>query len=381
MNSQDFRALHEAYLDVYNQEEYLGEGIGSAIRGLFGKKKEAETPQPPQSRGAQLRQRYNVGPEKSDTSAKMKILNRAKENVGRAQTQVNRGNASQSYADKAKKSHDSYLRAGYSKYGADDARGSGNKARKRAAALNREEFEFWVNSLVEEGYNLSEYTWDDMYDIYLDEKVLGAGPGQREAAAAERRSGIKPLSVKKGKQYADFTMSKLAYVKRKRDEIDEGMTIQDYKKNKSALKQKEKRAADKLSPTRRAGIHNPEKKPERDARRDAAYGETGHGGPLRPNKVRKAKALGELGEGFDLYDIILSHLLDEGYAETSEAAERILMNMSKDWIGSIMKEEDSKKPKMMYSKNPKYARPQKDDANAKSGGSKVRTHDKDWDED
>ena len=40
-------------------------------------------------------------------------------------------------------------------------------------------------------------------------------------------------------------------------------------------------------------------------------------------------------EQLDLYDIILSHLLDEGYAETPEAAERIMVNMSEDWRQSI----------------------------------------------
>jgi len=48
--------------------------------------------------------------------------------------------------------------------------------------------------------------------------------------------------------------------------------------------------------SRRSGIHTPAGKPNRDAARDAAGGETGHGGPLRPNKVRKARAMGELGE-------------------------------------------------------------------------------------
>ena len=41
-------------------------------------------------------------------------------------------------------------------------------------------------------------------------------------------------------------------------------------------------------------------------------------------------------EQVDLYDIILSHLLDEGYAETQEAAEAIMVNMSEEWIGSII---------------------------------------------
>jgi hypothetical protein len=38
----------------------------------------------------------------------------------------------------------------------------------------------------------------------------------------------------------------------------------------------------------------------------------------------------------DIYDIILSHLLDEGYAETPEAAEAIMVNMSEEWMGSII---------------------------------------------
>jgi hypothetical protein len=40
-------------------------------------------------------------------------------------------------------------------------------------SLANEEFEYWVNSLIEEGYDLSEYTWDDMYEIYLDEASRG----------------------------------------------------------------------------------------------------------------------------------------------------------------------------------------------------------------
>lgn len=143
----------------YNEEFELDEGIGSAIRGLFSKKKEEEAPKP-QSRGDQLRARYNVGPEKSDTSAKRQILNRAKGNAERAQTQVNMGNASQSYANKAKEAHNSYLKAGYSKYGADlPPTGRGNKARKRAAAMTPREikeayaaYEFVASYLLENNF-------------------------------------------------------------------------------------------------------------------------------------------------------------------------------------------------------------------------------------
>ena len=43
-------------------------------------------------------------------------------------------------------------------------------------------------------------------------------------------------------------------------------------------------------------------------------------------------------EEIDSYDIILSHLLDEGYVETPEAAEVIMVNMSEEWRDSILLE-------------------------------------------
>jgi hypothetical protein len=38
----------------------------------------------------------------------------------------------------------------------------------------------------------------------------------------------------------------------------------------------------------------------------------------------------------DIYDIILSHLLDEGYADTNENALAIMSNMSEEWRNSII---------------------------------------------
>ena len=43
-------------------------------------------------------------------------------------------------------------------------------------------------------------------------------------------------------------------------------------------------------------------------------------------------------EEFDIYDIILSHLIDEGYADTEQAAEAIMVNMSEDWRESIVEQ-------------------------------------------
>jgi len=67
-------------------------------------------------------------------------------------------------------------------------------------------------------------------------------------------------------------------------------------------------------------------------------------GPGEPQSVtypRKTKPSREivrknLNNSYDLYDLILTHLLDEGYAETVEAAESIMVNMSEDWRNSII---------------------------------------------
>ena len=43
-------------------------------------------------------------------------------------------------------------------------------------------------------------------------------------------------------------------------------------------------------------------------------------------------------EEVDIYDIVLSHLLDEGYADTIESAEAIMVNMSEEWREDIIDE-------------------------------------------
>ena len=87
------------------------------------------------------------------------------------------------------------------------------------------------------------------------------------------------------------------------------------------------------------GVLDPERRAEkRDAAAENMRGHTEGPGTVtkNPKKLRKQKAMGELGEGFDLYDIILSHLLDEGYADTHESALVIMSNMSEEWRESII---------------------------------------------
>ena len=86
-------------------------------------------------------------------------------------------------------------------------------------------------------------------------------------------------------------------------QLDEGMTMKDFKQQRSRQKQKEKRAADKIAPNRRKDIHADRLSPERAARHRAnvdpdfeGNDERNYpGGKLKnPKKIRKAKALGEM---------------------------------------------------------------------------------------
>jgi len=76
-------------------------------------------------------------------------------------------------------------------------------------------------------------------------------------------------------------------------------------------------------------------------------------------------------ESYDIYDIILSHLLDEGYAETPEAAEAIMVNMSEEWREGILDEAQimsvSGKGGLKYMINPKIVRAQNAAARERQG--------------
>ena len=62
---------------------------------------------------------------------------------------------------------------------------------------------------------------------------------------------------------------------------------------------------------------------------------------LGTTKTPAARPMGSarermLRQSFDPYDVIKGHLLDEGYADTEQAAEAIMVNMSEDWRESIV---------------------------------------------
>jgi hypothetical protein len=56
-----------------------------------------------------------------------------------------------------------------------------------------------------------------------------------------------------------------------------------------------------------------------------------------PRERKKPKMVKKDGKWVkEAYDIVLEHLLEGGYADTVENAEAIMVNMSEDWLGSIV---------------------------------------------
>ena len=198
------------------------------------------------------------------------------------------------------------------------------------------EFENWVNNLLDEGYDLSGYTWDEMAEIYIgEERAEGVKPyGGGRGVGDRMRAGFGititpiPLSGERGDGSGYGEDKKFT---KPDDKIEKpGTTVPPFKKGgygrispvipygiganatKSRSANSRVRRLDPGAPTS-------QKLPPEDKKK------------LSREIVRKPK-----NEEYDLYDAILSHLLDEGYAETQEAAEAIMVNMSEDWRQSIL---------------------------------------------
>lgn len=56
----------------------------------------------------------------------------------------------------------------------------------------------------------------------------------------------------------------------------------------------------------------------------------------RANKIRAVMNRPNMEESYDFYDLVLDHLLDEGYCESEENAISMMAAMSEEWIDSII---------------------------------------------
>ena len=181
-----------------------------------------------------------------------------------------------------------------------------------------QEFKSWVTELLDEGYDLSDYTWNEMYDIYNE--------GYKDLGDKARDKGHQLLNKSKktatrGNMYTGTLPSN----------TPEGENLKQRASQQFAV----------------SAFHNPEK----SQAKAAANKERGEGKKKAfGNRLTRSDKQG-IKDSYDLYDIILSHLLDEGYADTIENAESIMVNMSEDWRQSIVEDEYMGDPRKIPTEN------------------------------
>jgi hypothetical protein len=65
-----------------------------------------------------------------------------------------------------------------------------------------EEVETWVNSLLEEGYDLSDYTWEEMYEDYLEEHNPVTPVIDKEKPVITKQKPVTPTATATARSYS-----------------------------------------------------------------------------------------------------------------------------------------------------------------------------------
>lgn len=165
----------------------------------------------------------------------------------------------------------------------------------------KKDFELWVDSLIDEGYDLSDYTWEEMYEAYVDEARDGYGDDSKFKQDTDAKSFRPGVDVPKVKKFGRISRAMPPQIS--------GHATKTISANTRAS------GGDEGAPR--------SQKIAKDARKPR----------LSREIIRHPKPQAEQ---VDVYDLILSHLLDEGYASSVESAEKIMVNMSEQWIESIL---------------------------------------------
>ena len=251
----------------------------------------------------------------------------------------------------------------------------------------------WVNALLEEGYDLSEYTWEDMYEHYLSEVIGQPGSagmvnwqdknsGQVKSgyksssdgklyknykdALAANNSRMGVLAVQQGIERTFRAGGGSAAVAQGRSPlavVTQGSTnLQRQQRPVTAATPADRPAAPATTPAARPAA--PATTPAAKAAPAAAAPSTAATGfklaqqgvdlaaPKKPSLRSDIDDLKNMGtasrqrqgltQSFDPFDVVLGHLIDEGYADTEESATAIMANMSEEWRQSIFEAQEAR---------------------------------------
>ena len=238
-----------------------------------------------------------------------------------------------------------------------------------------EEVETWVNSLLEEGYDLSDYTWEEMYESYLSEmgqtrttgqmtapkvaptptsrpQVAGGGMGGMRGSGRDRNAtqtssspGALRVPAPSPRSAAPAPRS-AAPAAPARPVATAPATPKPTATTTptpapSAPRQKDTSITDMIGRSQvRQGAAVNTGSSTSDARAIAARASVGATPKPAPSTAaarptpRQARLNMEM--EYDTFDTVLEYLVAEGYADTEESALVIMANMSEEWKQSII---------------------------------------------
>ena len=213
-----------------------------------------------------------------------------------------------------------------------------------------EEVENWVHSLLEEGYDLSDYTWEEMYDSYLSEVVSTPPPVAMDAfasgggAAKMAKSGMTRDQViaqgnKNNTKLSTTTLPKPAAAPMEPKFSVDNTGIKPLTTFTKPTTPAAPARPGAFAPRPATTTEKPMGGDPMDqwARANPTLAAKVKPGQSGYNTIRtRLDADNDRQENYDAYDLVLSHLIHEGYANTYEAAESIMVNMSQGWRQSII---------------------------------------------
>jgi len=182
----------------------------------------------------------------------------------------------------------------------------------------------------------------NLQEAYLDVYELDEGAAENVANRAQKLANQKGQTPERKKIYQD-----LANKARERDEAQNPNPMRSVGSSRFEYNQKHGRPliTPEVSQSRSSqgtlGGVTYQRGPKRLPKSQRKYDRQVLSGVRAASEQEKQRARERMGIKEDIYDIILSHLLDEGYADTQEQAEVIMVNMSEEWRDDIMEKEDS----------------------------------------
>jgi hypothetical protein len=247
-----------------------------------------------------------------------------------------------------------------------------------------EEVENWVNSLVEEGYDLSEYTWEDMYEEYLNEIIRPtteqmtaprnapqaspkpapstyrpgggrqdynrrrSGTGQMPPPATPRTSSAPYQSRFAGARDAAFNRARQI-----QGSPVVGPRVAAPAPARPVAQASTRPSAPAPSPsTQTTTSSTTTPAPAATSTRPSLAQQRAEIEQMRKRSQQRIISQGgtpatPLVQSFDPFDIVQGYLIDEGYAETEEAAAVIMANMSEEWRDEILDEANRPEQEMI----------------------------------